>query len=150
MKKPIAVTLLTGAILALAAPAVGAPPNVSVTGGGTVEDRTGSSSDGTVHITVSARRAAEVPDEEGRGNVTIKFPGEPAVHGTVDCLSVEGELSGLTGELDNGLFFNIIVIDGQQEGIPDQAGLRQITTEPITCRTRGASDIINGSFQVRG
>jgi hypothetical protein len=146
MKKPIVVTVLTGAILALAAPAMGAPPNVSVTGGGTVVDRTGTSNDGTVHITVSARKPAEAFESEGSGNVTIKFPGEPAVHGTVDCLSVEGEESGLTGELDNGLFFNIIVIDGQQTGTSDRADLRQISSQPLFCRTRGANDITNGSF----
>ena len=148
MNKPLVVTLLTSATLTLTAPAIAAPPNVSVTGGGTIVDEV---NDGTVHVTISAHRPAEAPSSEGSGHVTIKFPGEPAVHGTVDCLSVEpGELAGLTGELDNGLFFNIVLEDGDQEGNPDRAELRELSTDPLFCRTRGGEpDIINGNFQVR-
>lgn len=150
MNKPLVVTLLTSAILTLAAPAMSAPPNFSVTGGGTISDRTNPDG-GTVHVTVSARILADDPFAVGSGNVTIKFPGEPAVHGTVNCLKVEGELAGLTGELDNGLFFNIVIEDGERQGIPDNAQLREISTNPMICRTRGSQpDIINGNFQVRG
>ncbi|MBD1541006.1 hypothetical protein G9E11_01795 [Arthrobacter sp. IA7] len=147
MNKPLVATLLTSAILTLAAPSIGAPPNVSVTGAGTLVFR----SEGTVHVTVSAHKPADAPEEEGTGNVTIKFPGEPAVHGTVDCLSVEGDNAGVSGQLDNGQFFFITITDGEQTGVPDRADVRRLVATRQFCPAKhGSDDIINGNFQVRG
>lgn len=147
MKKPLVITLLTGAILALAGPAIGAPPHSSVTGAGTIVDNSG---DGTVHITVSARIPAGADNSEGRGNVTIKFPGEPAVHGTVDCLDVGAGSAGLTGELDNGLFFDIVIVDGEQIGGPDRAELLEISDTRLSCQARRpGSEVIKGDFRIR-
>ncbi len=149
MNKPLVVTLLTSAILALAVPATGAPPHVSVTGGGTIVNDDADNGT-TAHVTISARRPADAPITAASGNVTIKRPGEPAVHGTVSCLRVSGESAGLSGQLDNGLFFYITVTDGEQAGVPDQARLIDISDAFSSCRERHAEDIINGNFQVRG
>lgn len=148
MKKPLVVTLLTGVVLTFGAPAIGAPPNVSINGAGVILDN---ASDGTVHITVSARRAADAHIEDGRGNVTIKFAGEPAVHGTVSCLEVfDGEAS-LAGELNNGLSYSIYIQDGEHEGVPDKAELIEVGPDVIfNCKLRGTDhDVIKGDFRVR-
>lgn len=142
MKKPHVIALLTASFLALTSPATAAAPFDRATGGGTI--RFG---DGTAQITVSAQVPSAGDRLGASGNITFKLPGEPAVHGTVDCLRVEGIDANLSGQLDDGRFFRIGIRDTPSVG-PDEATI-DITENPVECDVeRVRQRILNGNFRV--
>lgn len=84
---------------------------------------------------------------EASGNITFKLPREPAVHGTVDCLPVEGIDANLSGQLDDGRFFRIGIRDTPSVG-PDEATI-DLTENPVECDVeRVRQRILNGNFRV--
>lgn len=142
MKKPHVIALLTASFLGLTSPATAAAPFDRATGGGTI--RFG---DGTAHITVSAHVPSAGDRLEASGNITFELPGEPAVHGTVDCLHVEGIDANLSGQLDDGRFFRIGIRDTPSVG-PDEATI-DLTENPVECDVeRVRQRILNGNFRV--
>lgn len=146
MNKPLAVTLLTTAALAMATPAAAAPPFDQVTGAGTV-----AYFDGTAHLTVSARVPIDGEPTDASGTVVLKVPGEPAAHGSVSCLTVNPgqERAGVVATLSNGTSLRIRINEASP-GEKDRVEI-QVTEDPeAECggSNRAGSRILNGNFRI--
>jgi hypothetical protein len=143
---PFPVLFACAALALTATPAVAAPPFDTVTGAGTFTNN-----NGTMHITVTARGQdigqASAP---GTGNVTIELSGQPALHGTVDCMFMFNSppsRANVSGQLSDGEFFRIAVTDNGNNG-DDAADLR-ITAEPIGCGGKSpTTTLTDGNFRI--
>jgi hypothetical protein len=141
--------VLTATTLAFTPAAVAAPAHDRVTGGGTIITNT----DGDeVHVTVSAHKPADGDSTTGTGNVVIKLAGEPARHGTVECVAVSGNRAAVVAKLDGSetTYARIHIFDtgpGGEE--PDTAQVKfNDTGFECSIPERFENPIKNGDFQV--
>jgi len=147
--KTLCAIALTAAALAVAPSAVAAPPNDRVTGAGTILLNFGTES---VHVSVSASKPADGDPSEGTGNIVVKFPGEPAMHGTVECLAISGSTARVIAQFDDSepLYARLDITDrGNGSTEPDAANLR-INDSGFSCVVGGPlnNTIQDGNFTV--
>lgn len=140
---------LTAAALAVAPTAVAAAPNDRVTGAGTILLNFGAAS---VHVAVSASKPADGAPSEGTGNIVVKFPGEPAMHGTVECLAISRDTARVIARFDGSepLYARLDINDtGNGSTEPDNANLR-INDSGFTCAAGGQinNPVQDGNFTV--
>lgn len=122
MRRTVSVLAGTAAaLLALSAPAMSAPQD-SVTGAGTIVTN---EEGGTVHVTVSARKPADGDSTTGTGNVVIKLAGQPAQHGTVECVAVRGNRAQVAAKLDGDetTYVRITIVDTGDQS-PDSVAIK--------------------------
>ena len=101
---------------------------------------------------VSASKPAAGAASEGTGNLLVKFPGEPAMHGTIECLAIRGDTTRVIAQFDGSepRYARLDINDtGSGSTEPDNANLR-INGSGFSCVVGGPlnNTIQDGNFTV--